>query len=71
MPNITTQAVNWNPINGYAIRNALASGRYVYATAASDGREFRITRLKRHRGLAYGMELRTGKWVVIGQWQVR
>ena len=62
----------WNPINAYAIRDALMRDKYVYATAsAGNGREFRIYQYKTHRSLNYGRELATGKWVVIGQWQTR
>jgi hypothetical protein len=67
----------WRRMNVWQVRAALVdstdgqSGRYVYAKASSDGREFRITSVKTHRGLTYGLELQTGKWVVIGQWQER
>lgn len=70
-----TQA--WDRIDASAIRDAIAastdgrSSRYVYAKASTDGREFRIVGFKIHRGLSYGRELSTGKWVVIGQWQER
>lgn len=64
-------------IDAQAIRNALhastdgQSGRYVYGYARTTGREFRMFQFKVHRGLAYGRELATGKWIVIGRWNER
>jgi len=61
--------------NFYGIRDALhrstdgQSGRYVYGVAQKDGRRFRIFQYKNHRGLHYGRELATGKWVVLGGWE--
>ncbi len=64
-------------IMGSTLRDALRrsangqSGLNVYGYARTDGREFRIVEFKTHRGLAYGRELSTGKWVVIGRWSER
>lgn len=47
------------------------SGLNVYASERKTGREFRVVNYKCHRGLNYGLELGTGKWVVIGRWEER
>lgn len=66
-----------NRIDARAIRDALhrstdgQSGRYVYGTRRTNGEAFRMFQFKIHRGLAYGRELATGKWIVIGGWEER
>lgn len=63
--------------NFYGLRDALRrstdgqSGLYIFGYAANNGREFRIYQYKNHRGMHYGRELSTGKWIVIGQWGER
>lgn len=66
-----TLDTRWDRLDGAAIRRALDRDRYVYARSSAHLREFRITGYRTHRGLQYGLELATGKWVVICAWQVR